>query len=133
MARPGQQTQLAVLTIELVVVATLVGVGPTFPRDVPAGTAWSFLGSHALEAAHAGLGALVLIQAVVLVVSSRRSITSVVLAAGVATAVASGATYVSAGQADTPLTVMTLGWLVSLVAAVVGLARGRRGSVRETG
>ena len=111
--------------MELVAVATLAGFGPEFPRDVSSGSAWRFLGQHALEAAHAGLGVLVLLQALVLLIA-HRSWGSLVIAAGVATATASGTAYVSAGQTDASLTAMTIGWLVALVAAVVGLVRGRR-------
>ncbi len=124
MTLPSRRAQLIALTVELVAVATLAGFGPEFPRDVSSGSAWRFLGQHALEAAHSGLGVLVLLQALVLLIA-HRGWGSLVIAAGVATATAAGTTYVSAGQTDASLTAMTLGWLVALVAAVVGLIRGR--------
>lgn len=120
------RSQLVALVVELVAVATLAGFGPAFPRDVGAGTAWAFLGRHGLELAHAGLGAVVLVQAVALVVAERTAWSSWAVAAGSALAVAAGVGFVTAGQSDGALTAMTLGWLLALGGAVAGLVRLRR-------
>ena len=54
--------------VVLVLVAVSAGFGPTFPRDVAAGTAWHFLATHGFALGHAVLGTLVLAHTAVLVV-----------------------------------------------------------------
>ena len=117
--RSGTQRRLLVaLVVELVLVALLAGFGPDFPRDVTAGSAWRFLGVHPLELAHAVLGVLVLVHAAALVVTAQaRSIPLIVV---------SGVVFVSRGQPEAALTVMTAGWLTALAAAVAELVRQRR-------
>jgi hypothetical protein len=109
------------LTVELPVVASLAGFGPGFPRDVPSGTAWRFLGSHGFVLVHAVLGLVVLAQAVLLVAVSTRRLLPMVCLLGLILACAAGVAYVSAGQTGAALTSMTIGWVTALVAAVLHL------------
>jgi hypothetical protein len=121
-----QSRLLVTLVVELVLVAVLAGFGPDFPRDVSAGSAWRFVGSHAPELAHAVLGALLLVQTVALLLVARPRLMLLIVACGLVTAVASGGVFVSRGQAETALTAMTIGWLTALAAAVAELVRQRR-------
>lgn len=114
------------LAVELVAVAVLAGLGPPFPRSAGPATAWGFLATHGYAAAHATLGALVLVHATALAVTARARLLPAVALAGTLTSVAAGATYVSARQPGAALTVMTAGWLAALVAATAGIVRGRR-------
>lgn len=123
---PGRQRSWTVaLAVELVAVAALAGFGPAFPTAAGPSTAWGFLATHASAAAHAALGALVLVHATALAVTARRPLPLVALA-GTLTSVAAGAAYVSARQPAAALTVMTAGWLTALVAATAAIVRGRR-------
>ena len=125
--RSGTQRRLLVaLVVELVLVALLAGFGPDFPRDVTAGSAWRFLGVHPLELAHAVLGVLVLVHAAALVVTARARSIPLIVVSGVVTAAASGVVFVSRGQPEAALTVMTAGWLTALAAAVAELVRQHR-------
>jgi hypothetical protein len=78
------------------------------------------------------IGTLIVLEAGVFLVraiSTRRPRDLLVAGIGLAftvLAVASGAAYVSAGQGDTPLNLMTLGWLGAIVTYIVGWVLGRR-------
>jgi hypothetical protein len=121
-----QRTLAPALIVELVAVAVLAGLGPSFPSGVDTHAGWSFLSRHAFELAHALLGALVLVQALALTVAARAKLVPTVILTGVVLAVASGAAYVSTRQPDAALVLMTVGWLVSLAAAIVEVVRQRR-------
>jgi hypothetical protein len=114
------------LVVELVAVAVLAGLGPEFPAGVGASAGWSFLSTHVFELTHALLGLLVLAQAVILTAVAQAKLVPAVILTGVVVAVASGAGYVSSGQPETALSLMTVGWLVSLTGAIVEAVRGRR-------
>jgi hypothetical protein len=115
-----------VLVAALVVVGVLAGVGPAFPRGVAAGTAWTFLATDAVGAAHALLGAVVLAGAVILVVIAPHKLMPALVVVGAGLSVASGIWYVQGQQPGPALTMMTLGWLISLIGSVVDLVRMRR-------
>ncbi|WP_143447763.1 hypothetical protein [Kineosporia sp. R_H_3] len=124
---PGRQRSWTVaLAVELVAVAALAGFGPAFPTAADPSIAWGFLATHAYAAAHAALGALVLVHATALAVTARARPLPLVALAGTLTSVAAGAAYVSARQPAAALTAMTAGWLTALVAATAAIVRGRR-------
>ncbi|MGD9959317.1 hypothetical protein [Nocardioides sp.] len=126
MSTKTHTTLALALTVQLVAIAVLAGFGPVFPSGVDAAAGWRFLGGHALELAHALLGVLVLVQALILIVAARAKLVPALILTGVVVAVASGAAFVSSRQPESALWLMTTGWLVSLSAAVVELVRQRR-------
>ncbi|MFZ0161815.1 MAG: hypothetical protein WAL50_22525 [Kineosporiaceae bacterium] len=110
------------LVLELLLVALLAGFGDDFPRNVSAGTAWSFLGRHALELGHATVGTAVLLEALNLVARSvrgggARAVGALTVAGLVLVGIsaASGVWFVTSRQPDSALTSMTLGWISALV------------------
>ena len=121
-----ERTAGLVLAGGLLLTVVLAGLGPAFPRDVPAGTAWHALVTAGAALAHALLGTLVLCMAAWLALRSGSRWVPVVALLGCALAVASGVAYVSGGQGDTALTAMTVGWLVALVASLVVVVRSHR-------
>lgn len=89
------------LSMLLVTVGVVAGPGPAVPREVDAGSGWSFLTTHGFELAHALLGALVLARS------------AVVTARGTS----------EAGAGSHPVAV---GWLVALTGSIVELVHQRR-------
>ncbi|ETK32432.1 hypothetical protein MPTA5024_29750 [Microbispora sp. ATCC PTA-5024] len=125
------------MVIELAVVVLLAGFPIDFPRDVSAGRAWSFLFRHPSILIHAVIGALALTEAVIFVVrttSARRPRLLILSCLGlffVLVAFGAGTEYVSGGQHDLALNLMTLGWVAALVVYIVGWVLGRRGMRAE--
>jgi hypothetical protein len=121
------------LVIELVVVVILVGLPLDFPRDASSGAAWSFLFRHPSLVLHVAVGGLILVEAVAFLVrsmSTHRRWATPVTGSGLVFAIlanGAGGSYVSAGQTDLALTLMTVGWLGAVVAYALGWILGRRG------
>jgi hypothetical protein len=118
--------------IELAVVVLLAGLPIDFPRNTSAGRAWSFLFRHPSILLHAAIGTLVLAEAVIFVVralSARRPPPLVLAGLGLVftlLAFGAGVEYVSDGQTDLALNLMTTGWVAAIATYIVGWVLGRR-------
>jgi hypothetical protein len=120
------------VTVALLLVAVLAGIGTTFPRDVDAAEAGRVLLSQWAHLAHAVLGVAVLIDAAVLATralrppASRGWVLPLLGLVSVLVAVAAGVAYVSLRQPGGALGWMTAGWLAAQTVFVVVWVRAHR-------
>lgn len=120
------------LTLALLVVAVLSGVGMTFPQGAGAAQAWRFLLGQWTDLAHAVLGVAVLIDASVLLArvarppATRAWALPLLGVASVAVAVGAGIAYVSLRQPGAALGWMTAGWLAAQTVYLVVWVRSHR-------
>jgi len=125
------------VVVELAVAVLLAGFPIDFPRDTSAGNAWSFVLRHLSILLHAVIGTLALTEAVVFAaraISTPRPRMLVVACLGAVSTLAAfvaGIGYVSAGQGDLALALMTLGWVTAMVTYIAGWVLGRRGMRAE--
>lgn len=113
-------------------VALLVGFPVDFPRGTSSGKAWSFLVRHPTVLLHVVVGTVILVEVIAFLVRSVRSADRRPLTLGalgvisVLVAYAGGLDYVSSGQHESALSVMSAGWVAALVVFIVGWVLGRR-------
>lgn len=126
------------LTLALLAVAVLSGVGETFPTDTLPPSAWGYLIGHWTQLTHAALGLLVLADAAIVLARSTRPkavlrnwflpLLGLLL---IALAVVAGVSYVLLRQPDAALGYMTAGWLGAEVVYLLIWVRAR-GALRAT-
>jgi hypothetical protein len=115
----------------LLAVAILSGLGGTFPTETSPPSAWRHLIRHWNQLAHAALGLLVLADAALLLIRSRRKpvlrdwLLPFLGFLLVALAVAAGVFYVSLRQPGAALGYMTAGWLGAEVVYLLIWIRAR--------
>jgi hypothetical protein len=126
------------ITIELLVVATLSGFGPTFPVGVSGSGAWAFVAHHPAELLHVLGGFVVFVESAVFVVrlftataGATVRTAAAIGACAAALSCSSGSWFVLGGQPATALGTMTAGWLAALAAQICLWVMARRQLRRE--